>query len=285
MENSEKRKPREILPDKSLDFGILSKKEVGLYLEQMCNLHTSEWQRNGLCNNPNDPACQVDTYDLKETFCIRDQEKLLAMINTLTVEAKNFSEICALFPKYADVINTSKQNAQEEELAKKPNYRLCFSITASRAPQGGGYSVSTENGEEIPLATFLLQQIPKDDQRIIAFSRFGKVNDDIDTGNPEQMLAFYQRNIQGAYGDESKDSARALGATWTHTKAGNALEAGILLDSRPEDKLGGQANVLCAYPRNKEEAELFDDIRQRRQAGEIQYVLENGNIIFTDIAV
>ncbi|MFH1946829.1 MAG: hypothetical protein ABIJ23_01570 [Candidatus Magasanikbacteria bacterium] len=285
MENSEKRKPREILEDKDLNVGPLSEEEVDFYHEQMRNLHTSEWQRNNLCNDPSDPACQVDKFDLRETICVRDQKKLLAMINTLTVKAENFSEVCALFPKYADVINTSEQNVQKEKLVEKPDYRLCFSITASRTSQGGGYSVSTESGEKIPLATFLLQQIPKDNQRIIAFSCFGNVNDDIDTGNPEQMLAFYQKNIQGAYEDESKDSARALGATWTHTKAGNALEAGILLNSRPKDKLGGQANVLCAYPRNEEEAKLFDDIRQKRQAGEIQYVLENGNIIFTDIAV
>lgn len=286
------REPRKILLAENLQFGPIPLEEIKIYLEQMRRHHVEAWRRNGLCVNPDDPECQVDKFDLRETFAVRDDKELYAMTNTLPAWADDFQDLCSLFPDYRTIVETSIRDVRFKKPEKPPNYRLCFSITTARDPQGNGYSVRTEDGEKKQMAAYLLSQIPKNEERIIAYSRFGQVKNKYSDHIPlsdEEMLKFYLKNLSLAYGKQnaqSKDAAHALGATFMHANAGNALEAAILLNARPEDKWGGYANVLCAYPRDEAESNLFTRVRKQRMCGKMPFhIPKNGQIIFTDIEV
>jgi hypothetical protein len=64
-----------------------------------------------------------------------------------------------------------------------------------------------------------------------------------------------------------------------------AILFGALENSRPEHKAAGGGNMLVLYPKNKHEAELFEDIKRKRSEdpSKINFVADGNAILFEDM--
>lgn len=253
---------REILRD--IQVTTLTPKLAEKLMPQIIQLHRREWRRLGLCTDDNDTASRSDLFDLSETTVMTgpDAERLYAQVNTLPAEAKNLDALVSQFMTYEAVVLRSMRDAQRPwDKPERPNWRICFSITASQQHRvqlpGMGHPQS--------LAGHLLDSIPHEpDERMIAYSRFANIQS-VGVGS---LLDQYLQLSRSAHSRSSSDSEKSqaafrLGAVGMHEYKGG-VTVGIIQGARPEDDRGGRANVLVVYPRSAEERTLFAQIRERR---------------------
>lgn len=240
-----------------------------LHMEKAARMYAAAWGPQ-LCDDEHLALEKMLHFDATQAWVATDPDgEPRGLLHSVGVYVPTLSALYGMVPTYGMVESLAGSGGSG---TGRVSVRVCFSLAVPDKVR----IASFDGSKPMSIAQFLLDVRKQEPSvRTLAYSKVNHVPQDMSLVDAVQQ-GF--RNTQ------------FLGAVGLHEHLGGITVA-VLNGSRMEDHVGGQGNVLVAYPKTHDESALFETIkaqRKTRTAPAAQMVLqgEHGRsmVVFEDIA-